>query len=150
GLIYHKHLEVLSSPGDGSFLNFANLGVPQEGKIGFHYYDKNGKIRTIVDNQGGERPLLLVTPISHPYRASEVVPFLATELYPLKTWILSPEDLRGENDSFAKLIEDQIGSIQMVLVDDNRHVIRELDRCNAPFKIYQEKNQEQQEDKNDS
>ncbi|MBN2329218.1 MAG: hypothetical protein JXR73_18910 [Candidatus Omnitrophica bacterium] len=140
GLIYNKHLEVLASPSDGSFLNFANLGVPQEGKIGFHYYDKKGRMRTIIDSEGVERPLLLVTPISHPYRASEVVPFLATELYPLRTWILNPEDLRNENDTYAKLIEDEIGSIQMVLVDENRNVIRELDRCNAPFKIYQEPN----------
>lgn len=138
GVVYNKHLETLVVPEQGAFVNFANYGIPQEGALGFRFYNKKGDVRMLVDSEGKKTPHLLVGSIATKERPKEIDPLLPTDVSLLIGSFFSPDDLRDENDSYDKLIEDQIQTVKIFLVDNakNRAILRELDEFSAPFKVY--------------
>lgn len=133
GVVFSKRLEVLIKPEMGAFINFAKMGVPQEGYLAFLFYDKKGEMRTIKLDHGEEIPQMVQADLTRD--RSIILPFLPTPVSAM-VMILAPDDLRDEKDTYAKLIEDQVQSVRMVLIDKDRNVIRELDRFSAPFKVY--------------
>ncbi len=134
-IVFNKHLEVLLAPDNGAFVNLANMGIPEEGRIGFQFYHENGEIRKIEDGKGGMKEQLLIVPIASPLRPCEVVPYLQTP-FAMITWAFAADDLRSEDDTFAKLMRDQVHSIRMMLVNEERQTMRELDRVYGPFSNY--------------
>lgn len=134
-IVFNKHLEVLLAPDNGAFVNLANMGIPEEGKIGFQFYNEKGEIRKIEDGKGGMMEQLLIVPIASPLRPCEIVPFLQTP-FAMITWAFAADDLRSEDDTFGKLMCDQVHSIRMMLVNEERRTMRELDRVYGPFSNY--------------
>jgi hypothetical protein len=133
GVVFNKQLEVLIKPDMGAFINFANLGVPQEGNLAFLFFNKNGEMRKIKMDNGEEIPQMVKADITQ--KRSMILPFLPTPVSAMVS-IFTADDLRDDKDTFAKLIEDQVQTVRMVLIDKDRNVIRELDRFSAPFKVY--------------
>ncbi len=134
-IVFNKRLEVQFHPGNGGFANFANFGVPQEGRIGFQYYNQKGEVKKTITENGDQKDHLMIIHIKSKIRPFEVTPFLPTLLTHM-AWVLSPEDFHDEINTYQKLVDDEVHSIRMVLVDSNWKPLRELDRFTAPYKIF--------------
>lgn len=142
GIVFNKHLVVYLPPNRPGFLNYANLGIPQEGNIGFQYLDANHEIHKMTDPDGRPVDHLLTIPLileaaKVKSRPSRVIPFLPTPIHHFTLVFFSEEQLNAGPDELQK-IQDTIRAIRMVLVDRDQKPLRVLDEVSSPFPVSEE------------
>ncbi|MFB3785530.1 MAG: hypothetical protein ACE15F_04085 [bacterium] len=139
GIVFNKHLVVYLPPNRPGFLNYANLGIPQEGNIGFQYLGANNEVFKITEQDGRQKEHLLTIPLileatKEKSRPSRVVPFLPTPIHHFTLVFFSEEQLNAGPGELQK-IQDAIHSIRMMLVDSKQKPIRVLDEVSGPFPV---------------
>ncbi len=142
GVVFNQHLEVFLPPNRPGFLNYANLGIPQEGGIGFQYFDADNEIYKITRPDGQVVEHLLAIPLimelaQEKSRPSQVIPFLPTPIHHF-TLVFFSEEQMNAGDEALQQIQDSIRKIRMVLIDENQKPIRFLDEVNGPFPVHKE------------
>lgn len=135
GIVFNKRFEVYFTQ-NGDIENYVDLGVPQEGTVAVQHFDMEGKIFNTLRHPLNNHPAL------QRIRPSNAAPYYPTMLFH-SSHILIPDDLRGPDDTFIKFLQDKISKIRLVLVDENKAVIRTLDEVEKPFKVIEIESVEQ-------
>ncbi len=128
GVVFNKRYDVYFHP-NGHIENYVDMGIPQEGTVAVQHIDETGKVFNTL-----RHPLSLYNPLTKIKRPPNAVPYWPTILFNSSN-IMTPEDLRGPDDTKLKLLQDKVKKIRLILVDPKKRPIRFLDEAEAPFKV---------------